>query len=95
MKKTTVYLSEEAAEKLLHAATSTGRPQAEIVRDAITEYVAKIEPKRKFRSAGAGSSGRKKGTSIANEDLHAAVADLVEQRLKDEGSWRSSSTPDH
>jgi len=38
MRKTSVYLDEEQAERLARLARSEGRPQAEIIRDAIGAY---------------------------------------------------------
>lgn len=39
MRKTSVYLTEEESNRLAELADSEGRPQAEIIRDAITAYV--------------------------------------------------------
>lgn len=81
MKKTTVYLSEDAALALRRLALQTGRPQAELVRDAIETYTAKNLSKRVFRSAGAGRSGR--GRSIADDE-----EELLREGISRESGWR-------
>jgi hypothetical protein len=60
-----------------------------MVRDGLTEYVARHAPKREFLCAGAGTSARPAGTSIADEDLDEVVAGIIERRLKDEEEWQS------
>jgi predicted DNA-binding protein len=39
MRKTSVYLTDHASRRLAELARSEGRPQAEIIREAITAYV--------------------------------------------------------
>ena len=39
MRKTSVYLTEQESRRLAELARSEGRPQAEIIREAITAYV--------------------------------------------------------
>ena len=39
MRKTSVYLTEHESQRLAELARSEGRPQAEIIRDAINRYV--------------------------------------------------------
>lgn len=80
MKKTTVYLTEDEAAGLRRIAAETGRSQAQLVRDAVTEYVAR-QPKRKFRSAGIGASARK--TSVVHEDER-----ILREEVTREGGWR-------
>lgn len=82
MKKTSIYLTDDEVEGLRRLAAATGRPQAALVRDAVTEYVTKNAPKRKFLSAGAGASGSKR--SIADEDLDRLLYEILEKRLRDE-----------
>jgi hypothetical protein len=53
MRKTTVYLNEDEAEALRQLAAATGVSQAELIRDAIRQTVAK-RPRRQFRSLGQG-----------------------------------------
>lgn len=43
MEKTTLYLPKQLQRELKDAARRTGRPQAELVREALTEYLAKQE----------------------------------------------------
>jgi predicted transcriptional regulator len=56
--KTTVYLDDDAYRRLQQLARSQGRPAAELVREAVTEYARKHAPARKPKSIGAGRSGR-------------------------------------
>jgi hypothetical protein len=44
MKRTQIYLPEDAAEELQAVATAEGRSVAAVVRDAVQEYVAKSKP---------------------------------------------------
>jgi hypothetical protein len=53
MHKTTVYLNEEEAEALRQLAQTTGVSQAELIREAIRQVVARA-PARRFRSLGRG-----------------------------------------
>jgi hypothetical protein len=53
MVKTSVYLDEEDAAQLRAWSRSTGRPQAELVREAIHRALAR-KPKRVFHSMGIG-----------------------------------------
>jgi len=43
MEKTTVYLPHELRVALRDLGRRTGRPQAEVIRDALTQYVAQQE----------------------------------------------------
>lgn len=43
MEKTTLYLTEELQAELRALARRRGRPQAELIRDAVAEYVARAE----------------------------------------------------
>jgi predicted transcriptional regulator len=56
--KTTVYLDDDAYRRLQQLARRQGRPAAELVREAVTEYARKHAPARKAKSIGAGRSGR-------------------------------------
>lgn len=84
MRKTTVYLSEEAGDALRRLSLASGRPQAELVRDAVETYVADRLPKRVFRMAGAGRSGRAR--SIADDEEK-----LLLEGLSRETGWERSS----
>jgi predicted DNA-binding protein len=69
MRKTSVYLDELQAERLARLARQEGRPQAEILREAVAQYQPKPSEDRNFALAG---SGQGDGTSIAavpEEDL--------------------------
>lgn len=82
MRKTTVYLSEEAVYALRRLAAQTGSSQADLVRDAIETYVAERAPKRQFRSAGIGASGRT--DSIADQDEE----EILRRDVTRESGWR-------
>lgn len=58
MQKTTVYLEESAYRRLKQIARARRRPAAEMVREAVAEYVTRDAPRRTARSAAAGHSGR-------------------------------------
>ena len=59
MKKTTVYLDEEAYRQLKRIARAVRRAPAEMVREAVAEYTVQHAPRRKARSVGAFKSGRR------------------------------------
>jgi predicted transcriptional regulator len=63
MRKTSVYLDEEQAERLARLSRHEGRPQAEILREAVATYQPKPSQDRNFALAG---SGRGDGSSIAD-----------------------------
>ena len=63
MRKTSVYLDEHQAERLARLARQEGRPQAEILREAVATYQPKPSEDRTFALAG---SGQGDGTSIAD-----------------------------
>jgi Arc/MetJ-type ribon-helix-helix transcriptional regulator len=53
MKKTSVYLSDEEAEGLRLLARTTGRSQAELIREGVRRVLTR-KPRRTFHSMGAG-----------------------------------------
>jgi hypothetical protein len=63
MRKTSVYLDEHQAERLAKLARQEGRPQAEILREAVASYEPKPSQDRNFSLAG---SGHGDGSSIAD-----------------------------
>ena len=54
MRKTTVYLNDEEVEGLRQLAATTGRTQAELIREAIRQATARAQTPRRFRSLGKG-----------------------------------------
>ena len=52
MRKTSVYLDDDQAERLARLSRAEGRSQAEIVRDAISCYRPRPERDRNFALAG-------------------------------------------
>lgn len=63
MRKTSVYLDEEQAERLARLSREQGRPQAEILREAVASYEPRASQDRNFVLAG---SGHGDGSSIAD-----------------------------
>jgi Ribbon-helix-helix protein, copG family len=69
MRKTSVYLDEDQAQRLARLAREEGRSQAEVLREAVATYQPKPSQDRNFALAG---SGHGDGSSIADvpeEDL--------------------------
>jgi Arc/MetJ-type ribon-helix-helix transcriptional regulator len=54
MEKTTVYLNTSLQHNLAQTARQLGKSQAELIRQAVTEYLERHAPKREFASLGAG-----------------------------------------
>jgi predicted transcriptional regulator len=63
MRKTSVYLDEDQAQRLASMAHEEGRSQAEVLREAVATYQPKPSQDRNFALAG---SGRGDGSSIAD-----------------------------
>jgi predicted transcriptional regulator len=63
MRRTTVYLDDESAERLARLARDEERSQAAVLRDAIATYRPRPIQDRKFALLGI---GRGDGTSIAD-----------------------------
>lgn len=59
MQKTTVYLQPADYRALKRIGVRTGRPPAELVREAVAEYAARHQPRRRPKSIGAFASGRR------------------------------------
>jgi hypothetical protein len=68
MKKTTVYLDAEDYRALKRIAQRSGRPPAELVREAVAEYTSKHARATRAKSIGAFSS-RKRNLSERAEEL--------------------------
>lgn len=69
MRKTSVYLTDEDAERLSRVAARTGRPQSQLIRDGIRHVIGTPETRRKFRSLGTGHGGGKPFASWRSRDL--------------------------
>jgi predicted DNA-binding protein len=67
MRKTSVYLQEDEAERLARLARVEGRSQAEILREAVASYQPRAPQSRDFALAGAGHGD---GSSIADVPEH-------------------------
>ena len=81
MQKTTVYLDFTHYRALKRIAARDGRPPAELLREAVAEYAAKHQPRRRPKSVGAFSSGR--------HDLGERAEDLLAGIGSDRGSSES------
>ena len=66
MRKTSLYLDDEQAERLARLSRAEGRPQAEIIREAIAEYRPPASGDRNFELAGCVAGP---GDSIADLDV--------------------------
>jgi predicted transcriptional regulator len=55
MHKTTLYLEDELRDRIASVAKETGRPQAEVIRDALRRFFMRH---KKPRSIGLGKGGR-------------------------------------
>ncbi|MGH7910345.1 MAG: CopG family transcriptional regulator [Candidatus Dormibacteraceae bacterium] len=70
MRKTSVYLTDDDVEALRRAAGSSGRSQAELIRDGVRHIVSEAQPpKRVFRSMGVGHGGGQPYSSWRSRDL--------------------------
>lgn len=73
MKKTSVYLSNEQSERLRRLAATTGRSQAELIREGVRLVIAAEEgAERRFRSLGKGHGGGQEYTGWDANDLYAS-----------------------
>jgi hypothetical protein len=75
MIRTTVYVDEEVAVALRHRAAIEGRPQAELIREALRKYVEESEAPNRPPIAGIGRhrSGRSDVSERAEELLRRAA----------------------
>ena len=72
MLKTTVYLDDEQVLALRQLSEATGRPQAELIREAVAEYTVRSS-RPKPAGAGRFRSGRSDLGERAEELLNAAA----------------------
>ena len=74
MKKTSVYLDEDESEALKRVSASTGRAQAELIRDGVRKVISEIEGEaRVFRSLGRGRGRGKPYSRWSPADLYKKV----------------------
>lgn len=74
MRKTSVYLTAEEVEQLRRAADSTGRSQAELIREGLRLVTAdEAPPPRVFHSLGKGHGGGAPYRAWDAEELHRSV----------------------
>lgn len=74
MVKTTVYMDEETARQLRERARREGRPQAELIREALRAHL-QGDSRPELRGVGAFRSGRGDVSERAEELLRAAARD--------------------
>jgi Ribbon-helix-helix protein, copG family len=71
MKKTSVYLSDDEAERLRRFALATGRPQSDLIRRGIELVInGQSQSQRIFRSMGKGHGGGAPYAPWTAEELH-------------------------
>ena len=70
MHKTTVYIDDSQAERLGRLATSSGRSQAELIREGVDRVLSEA-PSRTFRSMGKGRSGGNVNRRWGADELYA------------------------
>lgn len=79
MRKTSVYLTDEEAERLREAATACGRSQSELIREGIRYMLRSFEsPERVFHSMGRGHSGSTPHRGWNSEALYKKVMGQTE-----------------
>jgi predicted transcriptional regulator len=69
MRKTSVYLDERLALRLVALAQAEGRSQSEILREAVETYEPRGRQDRNFALAGAGRGDGSSIADVAEEDL--------------------------
>ena len=69
VRKTSVYLSDEAAERLAQLAAIEGRPQAQIIRDALALYERPMLVDRNFAMFDTGEGDGRSVADIPEEEL--------------------------
>ncbi|GAC1638996.1 MAG: hypothetical protein NVS4B2_28340 [Chloroflexota bacterium] len=77
MKRTTIFLTDDLKQMLQETARRTHRPQAEIVRDALSQYL-RAQPRPWPRSIGVGSNAE---PSVTSENVKEWVRDRWQQEL--------------
>jgi predicted transcriptional regulator len=76
MLRTTVYLDEDVSLSVRKLANLSGRPQAELIREAVREYVTKLETESTHKVApgvGAYRSGRSDVSNRVDDILKKAA----------------------
>lgn len=67
--KTTVYLTEDEYRRMKELAKAQKRPSAELVREAVAEFILRHAASKRPQSLGAGRSGRGNLSERAAEPL--------------------------
>lgn len=82
MKRTTVYLEEQTDLDLSQLARQQGRPKAELIREALSVYVAQRASRPLPRSVGMGRSGVPDLAEHDEELLHKLYEEKYTQVMK-------------
>lgn len=69
MRKTSVYLSDDDAERLAQLSKHEGRPQAQIIRDALARYDGPPRGDRNFAMFDTGAGDGRSVADIPEEEL--------------------------
>ena len=71
MNKTSVYLTQDEAEGLRRVSVTTGRSQAELIREGVRRVIAAMETEpRVFHSMGIGHGGGKPAEGWSADELY-------------------------
>ena len=74
MKKTSVYLSDDESDRLQRLAATTGRSQAELIREGLRRLLEELQERpRTFASMGRGAGGGRPYTRWSSRDLYDEV----------------------
>ncbi|WP_164930904.1 ribbon-helix-helix protein, CopG family [Aquifex aeolicus] len=69
MKRTTIFINEETKQKIKLIAKKKQKSMAEIIREAINEYIVKHKKNKKYSFIGLGKSKRSDISEIHEEKL--------------------------
>jgi hypothetical protein len=86
MKRTTIFLSEETNRLLRDVARRSGRSQAEILREALSEYLSR-EPRPRPRSIGMGNN---RDDSVTSANVKDWVREQWESEIAQSGETEAS-----
>ena len=80
MQKTTLYLADDQAIALKHFAKRTGRRRADVIREAVADYLTRQPEPPLPSSIGSGHDGKLSGTDSEK---------WLEQNWRPEATWRA------
>ena len=91
--KTTVYLDAADYRRLKSLAADSGRPAAEMVREAVAEYTARVTERPWPRSIGMGDSGDPDFAANYEDYLDGFGEEGLEDYYGSEGSSTTATSP--